>query len=72
MADTLVLGNGPQAHVQVRELKQPVVLFRHKGGLGMRHQGELRVDGQKSAGRSLLGPNATVAGPDVAFAIEPA
>src|SRR5262249_61670413 len=39
MADTLVLGNGPQAHVQVTELKQPIVLFRHRDGLGMRHQG---------------------------------
>ena len=36
MADTLVLGPGPQAHVMVPDLKDPVVLFRHKDGLGVR------------------------------------
>jgi hypothetical protein len=72
MAETLVLAAGPQAHVQIDELKQPVVLFRHRDGLGMRHQGEMKVNGQVSNGRTLLPPNATVSGAEIGFAIEPA
>ncbi len=75
MAETLVLGSGPQSHVTVPDLKQPVVLFRHKRGegetLGVRHGGTLRVNGEVSKGRALLGLPATVSGEDVAFAIEP-
>src|SRR5207247_8039369 len=33
MAETLVLGPGPQAHVAIPDLKQPLVLYRHKDGL---------------------------------------
>jgi hypothetical protein len=72
MAETLVLGPGPQAHVSIAELAHPVVLFRHRDGLGLRHQGEMRVNGQVSPGRTLLPPRATVSGGDVGFAIEPA
>src|SRR5262249_38997207 len=43
MADPLVLGSGPQAHVTVADLKEPVILFRHKDGLGLRHTGRLWV-----------------------------
>jgi hypothetical protein len=71
MADTLILGPGPQVHVAVPGLKQPVVLFRHKDGLGVRCVGGLTVNGQKTRDRALLGTNATVAGDDFAFAIEP-
>jgi tetratricopeptide (TPR) repeat protein len=71
MADTLVLGDGPQAHITVPDLKQPVVLFRHKDGLGLRHNGKLLVNGQKSPERGLLGPHAAVTGEDISFAIEP-
>src|SRR5262245_12034297 len=72
MAETLVLSAEPQAHVQVGELKRPVVLFRHRDGLGMRHHGEMRVNGQASGGRMLLPPNAKVSGAEIGFAIEPA
>jgi tetratricopeptide (TPR) repeat protein len=72
MAETLVLGPGPHAHIVIPDLAQPLILFRHKGGLGVRHAGELRVNGQKSGGRAILPPRAVVAGEDVAFAIEPA
>jgi tetratricopeptide (TPR) repeat protein len=71
MADTLLLGAGPSAHVQVPDLKEPVVLFRHKDGLGVRHEGSLVVNGRACEGRGLLGPAATVAGDDFAFALEP-
>jgi hypothetical protein len=71
MADTLVLGPEGQVHVTVPDLKQPVVLFRHKDGLGLRHRGTLLINGQKSPERGLLGPRAAVSGDDIVFALEP-
>jgi len=71
MAETLVIGPTAQAHVTVADLKQSIVLFRHRGGLGVRYKGELRVNGQVSAGRAFLPPVATVTGDEVSFAIEP-
>lgn len=72
MAETLVLSAGSQAHVAIAELDQPIVLFRNRDGLGLRHAGEVRINGQASRGRTLLPPNATVQGADIGFAIEPA
>jgi hypothetical protein len=72
MAETLVLSQEQQAHVQIPELRQPIVLFKHKDGVGLRHQGEMRVNGQKITGRTLLPPNAAVSGEDIGFAIESA
>jgi tetratricopeptide (TPR) repeat protein len=71
MADTLVLGPGAQAHVTMPWLKNPVVLFRHKDGLGVRGAGNLTIDGRRAQDRALLGPTATVAGDEFAFAVEP-
>jgi hypothetical protein len=71
MADTLVLDGGAQAHVSVPDLKHPVVLFRHKDGLGVRHAGRLTVNGTKTGERTVLPARAVVQGEDVAFAVEP-
>jgi hypothetical protein len=71
MADTLVLGPGAQTHVAVPDLKQPVVLFRHKDGLGVRHAGPLTIDGQKGPERALLSPRSCVVCEDACFALEP-
>ncbi len=71
MSETLLLGPGPQAHVLVPGLEQPVVLFRHKDGLGLRYAGKLTVDGQPHPERGLLGPRAVVVGDDISFALEP-
>jgi tetratricopeptide (TPR) repeat protein len=71
MADTLVLGPGSQVHVSMPDLQQPIVLYRHKEGLGIRHGGNLSVDGQRCHERGLLGATSTVTGDDFAFAIEP-
>jgi hypothetical protein len=62
----------PQSHVPIADLAHPIILFRHRDGLGMRHQGEMRVNGQVSGGRTLLPPTATISGEDIGFAIEPA
>jgi hypothetical protein len=72
MAETLVLSASPQAHVQIPDLREPIVLFKHRDGLGLRHPGEMRVNGQKCNGRTLLPPNATISGEDIGFAIESA
>jgi hypothetical protein len=71
MADTLILGPAAQAHVTVPALKQPIVLFRHKDGLGLRHSGGLTVNGQAAPERGPLSPRANVVGDDIVFALEP-
>jgi tetratricopeptide (TPR) repeat protein len=72
MGDSLVLGAGPQAHVVVPDLNSPVVLFRHKDGLGVRGRGSLNVNGERFADKTLLRPRSVVTGEDIAFALEPA
>jgi hypothetical protein len=71
MADTLVLGPGPQAHVIVPDLAEPVVLFRTKDGLGIRSPGKLMIDGHSHHQRGSLGATASVSGEDFTLAIEP-
>ena len=71
MADTLLLGSGQQVHVTVPDLKHPVVLYRHKDGLGVRCPGPLLIDGQRCQERGLLRPTSSVSGEDFAFAVEP-
>jgi hypothetical protein len=53
-------------------MKRPLVLFRHREGLGARLPGEARVNGQPASGRTLLPACATIAGEDISFAVEPA
>jgi tetratricopeptide (TPR) repeat protein len=71
MAETLVLGPGPQAHVSMPDLKQPLVLYRHKDGLAVRYPGHLTIDGHSIRERGPLGSQARVVGEDFAFALEP-
>lgn len=72
MADTLVLGDESQVHINVPDLKQPVVLFRQKDTLGIRHAGKLNINGHKSGARLVLNDlHATVSGENISFAIEP-
>ena len=71
MADTLVLGSGEQVHVTIPDLKEPIILFRGKDGLGYRHKGSLVINGRKSPERGLLGAQATVHSEDISFAVEP-
>jgi hypothetical protein len=70
MADTLILGPGTQSHVMLPDLKQPVIFYRHKAGLGVRHAGNLVLDGRKVQERAVLGSAATITGDDFALAIE--
>jgi hypothetical protein len=72
MADTLLIGAGGQNHITVPELEQPVVLYRHKDGLAVRHAGNLVINDRPARERGLLGNGATVKGDDFAFTLEPA
>lgn len=72
MAETMVIGPGPAAHVPVVDMDKSVVLYRHKDGLGIRCQGEFKVNGNAVKDREVLSPYATVATPHLSFAIEPA
>jgi hypothetical protein len=71
MADTLVLGPGSQVHVSMPDLEEPIILYRYKDGLGVRHARNISIDGRRYAERGLLGPKSTVTGDDFAFTIEP-
>jgi hypothetical protein len=70
MGDTLVLGPGTQTHVHVPDLKSPVVLFRHKDGLGVRHAGAFRLNGQPCTDRAELQLPATVQSEGIVFSLE--
>jgi hypothetical protein len=72
MADTLVLGPGSQAHVNMPELEHPVILFRQKEGIGVRCKGDMTIDDRPCRDRGTLGPASRVRGNDFAFAVEPA
>jgi hypothetical protein len=72
MAETLVLGPGPQAHVELPGVAKDLILYRHKDGLGVRYGGAFRVNGRPVADREGLPPAATVTGPDFSLAVEPA
>jgi tetratricopeptide (TPR) repeat protein len=71
MADTLVLGPGQQVHVNMPELKQPLILFRHKNGLGIRVTGTMKINGQSVRERGVLEPGANVVGEDFSLTLEP-
>ena len=72
MADTLVLDGGPQAHVTIPGLAEPLVLFRSRDQLGLRYGGKLRVNGVEATGRQLLDAPAAVVAGDLSFYLEPA
>jgi len=70
MADTLVLGPGQQVHVQMPDLKNPVILFRQKNGLGIRTTGKMKINGQWVQERGLLEAGAHVVGDDFSLTLE--
>jgi hypothetical protein len=71
MADTLVLGPGSQVHVSMPDLRNPIVLFRQKDGLGVRFPGKFTIDGQQQQDRGSLTGAAVVCGDDCSFSVEP-
>lgn len=72
MSETLVIGPGPAAHIAVSDLEKSIVLYRHKDGLGIRCQGDFKINGSAAKDREALPPNAIVNTPHLGFAVEPA
>lgn len=70
MADTLVLGPGPQAHVAVEEMKKPVILYRQDQGLGVRYDGSLSIDGSLVKERGRVQTGQSVSADSLSFALE--
>jgi len=70
MAESLVLGPGPQAHVVVPDLRQPLVLFRAKDGLGIQGAGKMLIGGRPYLDRGQIEPGATVSGDDFSLGLE--
>jgi hypothetical protein len=70
MAETLVFGPGPHAHVIVQDLQQPLILFRARDGLAVRHGGSLIINSQTYKDRGPVAPGAQVATDVFSFALE--
>jgi hypothetical protein len=71
MAETCIMGPGPQSHIQAPRLKSSVILFRQSGRLWCRAGGPFDVDGQPHHGRSALELTARVHGDGFSFSLEP-
>jgi hypothetical protein len=70
MADTLVIGPPPQAHVAMADLTQPLILFKSKTSLAVRWSGSLLINGQVHKGKGPLEAGSTLQTEHVTLAIE--
>jgi hypothetical protein len=70
MAESLVLGPGPQAHVVVPDLHQPLVLFRGKDGLGIHGADKMVIGGKPCRERGQIEPGCRVSGEDFSLGLE--
>ncbi|MCI0376421.1 MAG: FHA domain-containing protein [Gemmataceae bacterium] len=72
MAETLVIGPAPQAHVVAPDLVEPMVLYRMKDGIALRCSGPIRVNGNAHPERMPLPAGAQVVTDGLSFALEAA
>jgi len=70
MAENLILGPGPQAHVLLPEGAGTIVFYRSQDGLGLRSPGEFHIDNRPHRDRATLPVPCHVAGEHVSFALE--
>lgn len=70
MADTLVIGPQAQAHVQVPEMYDPLILYRKNNGLAVRWPGVVIINGVKHQERGPLEPGSTLATDQISLALE--
>lgn len=70
MADTLLIGPGPQAHVVMPDLTQPLVLYRQKTSLAARWAGNLVINGVVHEGKGVLEAGATLETEQVTLSLE--
>ena len=66
----LAMGPGPQAHVIMPDLREAVVLYRHKDQIGIRCSGPVTINGRRCKERGLIEPGATVVGEDFSLGLE--
>jgi hypothetical protein len=71
MAETCIVGEAPQAHIDAPMLKKPVVLYRQAGSLWCRADGAFDVDGRTCASRAPLTLQSSVLGEGFSFSLEP-
>jgi hypothetical protein len=71
MADTLVLGPEPQAHIVLPETAAPVILYRQKEALAIRRAGAFVMNGRACKDRCTLEPGCTITGEDFSLTLEP-
>lgn len=72
MANELILGPGPDAHIVVGDATERVMIYRSKDGLGVRYTGrEFRVDDRPCCGAVPLVCPASVVVDSFSFAVEP-
>jgi hypothetical protein len=71
MGNELMLGAGPEAHVEVPGLEEPVLIYRSKDGLAVRVPGKFGIDDRLFADRAALPLPAVVSCDAFTFAVEP-
>ena len=70
MAENLILGPGPQAHVLLPESAGTIVFYRSQDGIGLRCPGEFHIDNRPHRDRATLPVPCHVASEHVSFALE--
>jgi hypothetical protein len=70
MAETCIIGDSPQAHIQTQGLGDPVVLYRQGSALWCRAAGGFEVDGRDCASRAPLTLQSSVLGDGFSFSLE--
>jgi len=71
MANEVILGAGPQAHVQVPDLPGKVLLYRSKEGLGVRYaEGKFKINDQVCSERATLSLSAIFECSELSFTLE--
>ncbi len=70
MAESCILGPGPQSHILAREAGGDVVLFRQGEGLACRAKGKFEIDGKECVDRGGLTMRSRVVGTDFSFTLE--
>jgi hypothetical protein len=70
MADSCIMGPGPQSHIVARDFTDEVVLFRQGAGLACRTAGQFRIDGKEHEGRGPLTARSRVEGDEFSFTLE--
>lgn len=70
MAETMVLGPGPQSHVIIPDLTQPLIFYRAKQGVAVRYAGELVINEVACRQRGDAPPGARIVADELSMTLE--